>query len=589
MLQKEATIKESQKKLNKRKSVLKSLKTRLENSKKEIEETQFKVSGRMMGTMARMDELREEIADLANQLRNKKGFSREDKMQFGMLADEFTKEEMFGENFQEYKQRRAEAEAGNFNFDENERAKMRDMFEGLRVKPDEKEQRDIRKVFLKLSNKFHPDRATNKKEEAEFHEMQQKLNDAYQSGDIHTLLEMERLFLMEEIDLSEAKAYTVDVLDQAIKKLEEELQFIENQISRCQQEIKNLRNSDLGDMMAGMRRAKREGESLDDALEQMEEGITMLTKIRDGLKESLELGRFSPSLMKVLMENQQGMPDGLDLNGEEAELLAALMGEGGEEGLMDLFKSMQEEDYDDGAYEDAKYEPDQTVRITRVIGHPHLQKVKMKGFVGRVQDVIYNADGKLEYTVSLDSLALKELPQRLIKKTVEWDEDFQDVQVIERHLEACEPRDTEEDSIASYRTLFHKYNWDYTNKAQAKRLQDILLVQPEEDDQENWTQHLLGKVSYPFEAKTRGALAGDSPPNQKMKIFGAAGYNEEVGFIMNVKMGREKGTYPLMDLKAINKKSPVYDLLEDYWEWQDDYLEEEDEYLDQNLVTIPSS
>ena len=62
-----------------------------------------------------------------------------------------------------------------------------------------------------------------------------------------------------------------------------------------------------------------------------------------------------------------------------------------------------------------------------------------------------------------------------------------------------------------------------------------------------------------------------------MKVLGAAGYNNDVGFIMDVKQGRTKGNYPLMDLQALTKKSPVYNLLEDYWEWQDDYLEEEEE------------
>ena len=179
MLQKEAQIKQLQGQLKKRKSTLKGLKTRLENNKKEVEEVQFKASTQMVGIMERMDEVRREIAELSVKMKKIKGLSKPDQIALEEMTEAFTQEDMFGENFQEFQRQKAEQMEGNFDFEENARARIRDMFEGLQVKPNEQEQKDIRKVFVKLANKFHPDRARTKKEEAEFHKMQQKLNDAY--------------------------------------------------------------------------------------------------------------------------------------------------------------------------------------------------------------------------------------------------------------------------------------------------------------------------------------------------------------------------------------------------------------------------
>ena len=582
MLQKEAAIKKLQQQLKSRKSTLKGLKTRLTNSKSEIEEVQYKSSTRIMSAMERMEELKQEIAALAKKVLKLKGLSKGDKMALEEMTDILEQDDdMFGEEYKAYQQKKAEHLENGFSFEEDEKAKMRDLFEGLQVKPDEQEQKDIRKIFVKLSNKFHPDRARTEKEAKEFHEMQQKLNSAYQNGDIQTLLEMERLLLTEEIDLlSDPKAYTVDVLQQAIERLEKELSFIENQILRVRQEIKNLKNSDLGDMLTGLRKAKREGYSIDDSIEEMEQGIKMFTEMRDALKDSVELGRVSPKFMDLVMGGDGPMgfsSDGSEMSPQEMmDALSEMLGGDGKrmEEMMDMMNGVH---FDDDAFEDAKFQEDQSVKITKAIKHPRAKKCSLKNYVGRVVDVIYNRRGQLEYTVSLDSASLSDLPNIAIKESVEWEEDFQDIDgILEKDLVACKARDTEEESHIVYRKLLHQYKWNHLDKAQAERIRKILLTDHRKNDQENWVD-LLNQLDFPLHVAIIGLL--HVPANTKAEILSISDMDFKDGIIVTLQVEGEIGRYPLFDLKAIDEKSTLNTILDDYSEWYEDYDDDDDDFF----------
>ena len=575
MLQKEAKIKELQAILKKRKSVLKGLKTRLENSKKEIEDVQVKSSTQIEGIMERMEELRLEIIELAKKLKKLKNLSKEDKSALSMMAEEFSNEEELPDGYKEFQQQRKEMKEGNFEYDfeEQERAKFRDLFKEFQVKPDEKEQKNIRKVFVKLSNKFHPDRARNDKEEAEFHEMQQKLNEAYQSGDIHTLLELERLYLMDELDLTEAKSYTVDVLQQAIEKLEQELQFIENQITRFQQEIKSLRASDFGAMLTDLKRAKKAGFGFEDSLEEMQHSVDMFAEMRDAMKESLEMGELSPKMMDLAYGPIGGeSPFGpIDPNMSPEEAMAFL-DELFSDGNGDLFEQINA--HTQKAIKKAKYKIGDTVQIKKAVTHPHNMKLSLKGMVGRVSFIDLDEKGRLIYDLSLDSPSMKALPLAFIEKCVSLDGDFQEVMVLEKEVEKCKPRDTSDDSIATFRTLHHQYNWSYLGKSQKKRLQQILVANPSVNDPKNWEFHLSKKIKYPFEAVSRGEA--NNPPGIPMTVRGFAYFDEELGGMMKIKSGRDYMEYPLYDIEGTGKQKKIDLLLEDYNAWYGDYFAMDD-------------
>jgi len=67
------------------------------------------------------------------------------------------------------------------------------------------------------------------------------------------------------------------------------------------------------------------------------------------------------------------------------------------------------------------------------------------------------------------------------------------------------------------------------------------------------------------------------PPNTKIKITGIAGLNNQNGVIVNVQLQKERGNYPVFDLKAIDNNSKLHTILEDYQEWFNDYSMDNDD------------
>ena len=137
------------------------MKTRLANMKGEIERIQRKVQSEIFETVSKLDDIVKEIADLAKRLNKMKGLSREDKASLKDMADTFSAGIDLGDNFEEYKKQKEQLEQGEFDFEEHTRARIRDVFEEFQVKPDEKEQRNIRKVFFKIISKV-PSRFSKK-------------------------------------------------------------------------------------------------------------------------------------------------------------------------------------------------------------------------------------------------------------------------------------------------------------------------------------------------------------------------------------------------------------------------------------------
>ncbi|MEM6320318.1 MAG: calcium-binding protein [Bacteroidota bacterium] len=571
ILAKEATIKELQTKLKKKKTVLKSLKTRLANTKEKITEVQRTATGKVASKMEQMEQLRVEILDLVERMKKMKGLSKADKAALKDMANEFANEDMFGEDYKAYKEQMEDLDAEDFSshFDENERAKMRDLFETFAVKPDKQEQKDIRKIFIGLSQKFHPDKATTKAEEEEYHQMMQQINQAYQAGDIQTLLELEQLFITENLDLNEAKSFSVDVLQQEIDRLERDLQFIENQIERNSAELKNLRSSDFGRMLTELKRAESQGQGLDAAFGDLEESIRRMEQLRDAFTECLEVGNIKP--LEAMMQAEQ-----LDRPGPEQmlEMLSELSGgKVSPEDIASMFGFSEDADpFGFGQADEVKnpkFPEGTSVKIAKNT-LDEITDLPIGGLIGRVESVYYG-EGKWDilYEIELDSLSLDKIPADYIRALVEDDEDFQNFEFSESQLRRCRPRDKREDAQIKYKTLFNEYRWNYLENAAAKqRLKGILLRFIELDDSENWRLFLSSNLKFPLKTQSRGMM--DFPEGGKITITELAGINHEVGIIANVMYRKKPGTYPLFDLVPAARNPKLRQIFDDYLIWAED-------------------
>ncbi|MGB0863393.1 MAG: calcium-binding protein, partial [Saprospiraceae bacterium] len=594
MLQKEEALKALQTQFKKRQRVLKSLKTRLTNTQTKIDTTQRDIHSTLFEGMNRLDNLRLEIIELAKTFEKSENISDEDKAALAEIASELTGEDLFGPGFSEYKAQREAMEKGEFEFEEDFRAKMNDAYEQFRVKPKEEEQRNIREVFIKLSKKFHPDLARTDKEREDFHTMMQQINEAYKSNDIQTLLDLEQAYLIEELDYS-GKAITIDVLDEAIKRFKRDLELIEGQIERTSAEIKNLRDSEMGQMLTAVKKAERDGDGISQMTAEIEGTIEELIRFRDALKDSVELDEISPSMMAMLDPFADTPLDGLGITPDmtEEEMMQKFMegvmsgkvspnemmqelaqqqggmmddslnDQGGS--LMDLF-NMNEPEYE--KVENPQFPIGSYVKIKERVGNPHDRKLQMKGWVGQVTNAFYREGHKETYDVAFDSEAMKLIPKSLLQEILINDDDFRVYEFSPNLLEKTTPKSTVQEDTLVYKKLYHENKWSYLNSDQEERIKNILLNNIELNEFESWANYLDKSLSFPFNVKTMGELG----PIQKLQVLDVGFLDETHGVIMLVKKGKTKGSYPLADMEVVKKKTPNYQIVEDYLEWAEDTL-----------------
>lgn len=567
ILAKEAKIKDLQKTLKKRKTVLKSLKTRLKNTKADIENTQRTIQSLLFSKMEKLDTLRMEIGNLALKMKDNKQFSKADRKALDEMSQEFLDGTIFRDQFEEIQEAKRKQKEGDFDFDENFRAKMNDAFAQFRVAPEEKEQRDIRKVFIKLSRKFHPDLAENEQQAVEFHSMMQQINQAYKANDIHTLLEMEQLYLLEELDFV-ATSITIDVLQQEIERLERDVNFINGQVDRTSLEIKQLRQSDMGEMLTGIKKANRQGEGIEAMEAEFDEMIAQMEQLKAGFADSLERGSISPILVRM-MNPFAGLMDGdMPMPNSEEEAISM---------LNDMFSMLGEDFEDEDEYEEnenPKFPLHSPVKVVADIPHFFDIKLSMKGWQGWIDEAYIDEEGDAMYKVMFDSKAMNAMPKALLKTAIDEEEDFQMFEFYEEHLQATTEIESEEEAFETYRKLRVHTEWSMLiSEEYVDFATSIFLADMKKDNQTNLEDYL--NASMPFKAKGKGRF--ELKRNKAVTVKQVYGFNTNVGFTVLI---QEKGKkrpfeYPLMDLIPDTHKMKRVVEIHDIW--FEDIYENEDE------------
>jgi hypothetical protein len=600
LIKKEGIIKDLQKQLKKKQTTLKSLKTRLQNMQTSVEDISRKVQTMVMDKLAQIDKLRTEIAELAKQLKKSKNIGKGDKEALMAIAEDMSgNDEMFGSSYGEYKEHKEKMESGNFDFDEEHRAKFQNMFGAFQVKPPETEQRNIRKVFLKLSQKFHPDLAKNKKEEEDFHKMMLQINEAYQQNDIHTLLELERLYLMESFDF-DSNAITIDVLDKEIERLERDIEFISNQVDRTSLEVKSLRQSEIGEMLTATNKAEKEGEGFEAMAAEHDEMIAVFTQMRDALKDSVEIDGVSPKIVEMISGGEFGAPMEEDTEDLEAMMMEMIAGgkEPNPEDLLEFLGKVTaqsrgdfEEDDDDFDMEDLfdmeeeEYEENKnprfpigsSVRVNSDRRSNLGEETSLKGWEGRIAAAYFDEDGDAMYMVEFDSQTIKQMPIDLIKEAIEFGSDFHECEFLEKEIIPAQARDKKVQAMAAYRKRFHEFKWaEQEFPEQGQRIKKIMLNNVSISDEKNWELYLKKHLKFPFSAQTRGvyALSG-IPEGHGCQVFGVEFFDPENGFIMSTKPkgSKHRVSHPLVDLGVVNGRKKMEEVLDDYNAWGEEVLE----------------
>lgn len=312
--QKEEQLKKLQKAHNQLLKKLQREKVKLEKLKEEIVSTQRNTFSVVTAKMEQIQQLKEDLKKVFEDIKKSKRISRQEKRMFKELANE-----LVDSPFDEFEQT-----AHSQRDQEEYRQSPSDFFNAFVVKPDTEEGQNIRKIFLRLATKFHPDKARNPKEVEKLHSLMQRINQAYKRGDIAELLEIEAQYVTIDQAPEENEEGLADFLQKQIDRMDSEVQLLEDQVNRTKTEIKNINRSEVGKIYKQFKGAHN---PLDDMTADLDQAIESLRLIRDGLREYVETG-LMPDYLSNQLYPQEVSVDELELHD-----------------ILDILFEMEEEEY----------------------------------------------------------------------------------------------------------------------------------------------------------------------------------------------------------------------------------------------------
>lgn len=341
IVQKELELQDLQKRKKKLLTQLKRNETKLNKLKNGIMDMQRQMAGRLPEIMMEIQRVKERLTDLFRQAKKSDKIHRSEKQGLDEFIAAFEAEnpfkDMFGIDMEEFEAQQAEA---NFNTDEFDRQKAYKFFSEYKVETKAEDQKEIRKAFIRLANRFHPDKAKSRKEKEQFHALMQQINSAYERNDLASLIRIAEKYsdakTLAEMEVTNEGAI-IDLLDVEIDRLTRNLELLNNQLGRLKAEISNIKSSELGKAYKMEQEAQRYGEgSTEEMIEIMEVQKQELLEIEEAMKSYVETGEMPELIQEKFFE-----PDFDDFNpfGNDGEEITI-------EDLMEAFSNLME-DYDD--------------------------------------------------------------------------------------------------------------------------------------------------------------------------------------------------------------------------------------------------
>lgn len=278
--------------------------------------------GRLGGLMAQAREALTKFKEVLYKVYKNKRIPKSERKNAKSLLDEVETDNDFEQMAKQFEidpetARRLAQEDG-----EKRQSRFEQLFGAFRSTPPEVEQQQIRKVYLRLATKFHPDKTQDESQAEQFHGIMQHLNNAYEKNDLGALLELERQYDNIDFTLPTLEENAVlNFLNQQIDRLQSEMFLLEQQISRTKDEITALKNSEQGEFITANLKALKNGEL--GILAQIEidvkEKIDSITTLYKGYEYYNEHGEFTKEFMNYIQDNGlQAEPDDDEVEGMAA-------------------------------------------------------------------------------------------------------------------------------------------------------------------------------------------------------------------------------------------------------------------------------
>ena len=543
-------IEELQQLLKRARTTLKSLKTRQRNQQERLVQRQQEMYVQMMQPLEHAYEVFTDLVHYAKLLKDAPFLGPGDRAALLDVQRMFADLPYFGPQLEEHMQRKQQAERGEFDFDEDARARAHDLFQEFRVEPPKQEQREIRKVFLDLSTQFHPDKARTDAQREQYHALMQDINAAYQANDIDRLLEIELLNAQTSVELPS----DLDELDRHIERLERDLDFTKNQIERTSQEIKNFRKSDLGKGLTELDRMNRQGEDLAEDAENIQQMTELMTQMRDALKDTYEQQRVSPLLYDLLAN--AGPEDADDLNDIDEDFFSMFLDD--------------EDDDDIENLDDPKFPEGTQVKVTAPMAAPAYPDFTFEGLKGVVHDA-YLRNGVETYEVLFSHSAMKAMPPAYIEATLAAGADFQVMEFAPDQLKRIKYKAKSAKATEKlFQELRNRALYGHLSETTQEIIRTVLSSKKGNSPQNGWLYYFEKHLPLPLAVVSRG-LTNDLRKGTRVEIQQPVGGHPMFGIIVGcTRRGkRDVFPHPLFDLRVpmTPQTQRAAEILDAYYAW----------------------
>jgi murein DD-endopeptidase MepM/ murein hydrolase activator NlpD len=160
------------------------------------------------------------------------------------------------------------------------------------------EGKKIRRTFLRLAENFHPDKVTDVETRARHTEIMKELNRAYRENDLARMLEIER----KHLEGTEIAPDARSEIERRCELLEEQNQILKLQHENLKKELRAVKNSPEGALVADYRQAARANSDLVAKIEEevgreLEELGRIRDLVRDFKDSQLSLNNFLRELL----------------------------------------------------------------------------------------------------------------------------------------------------------------------------------------------------------------------------------------------------------------------------------------------------
>jgi hypothetical protein len=215
-----------------------------------------------------------------------------------------------------------------------------------------------------------------------------------------------------------------------------------------------------------------------------------------------------------------------------------------------------------------KFKIGQTVKVKNGVLCPDDSEFDLSGWTGRIIDLVEDEEPTIG--IEFDSITLKSMPEKFIKKSEQEDLDWSRIYLDVNDVERTKSRDTEQEAKIVRNEIKKHFEWigigsggeliqSVINSAESFKEWDALKA---------WEKYLEENLQFPFETLIH-EYQGRGPLNEgdKLKVFGIELVDDHYGIIVACRKERKRYDFPLVDLKVTEKKSINSNIIEAYRTW----------------------